>query len=99
MADPKSGVSGLAGMMQLNEAVGSAVAGAAMSSLYPDMRRVSELQIFIYDDSYIGQIAPACCRAPAACRYLYRHGQPILDSHKVVDFYLFRGIILSRVSL
>ena len=25
-------------MMQLNEAVGSAVAGAAMSSLYPDMR-------------------------------------------------------------
>ena len=32
------------------------------------MSPISELQIFIYDDSYIGQSAPACCRAPAAIR-------------------------------
>ena len=32
---------------------------------------ISELQIFIYDDSYIGQSAPACSRAPAAIRGIY----------------------------
>ena len=29
---------------------------------------ISELQIFIYDDSYIGQSAPAFFRAPATIR-------------------------------
>ena len=36
------------------------------------MSPISELQIFIYDDSYIGQSAPACCRAPAGLlSYMY----------------------------
>ena len=29
---------------------------------------ISELQNFIYDDSYVGQSSPACCQAPAAIR-------------------------------
>ena len=29
---------------------------------------ISELQIFIYDDSYLGQRASAFCRAPVAIR-------------------------------
>ena len=43
----------------------------------PYISSISELQIFIYDDSYIGQSAPACWRAPAAMR---GSGCPIYES-------------------